>query len=65
MRRQSDISIYNALISSRGRTLRLPALGLKIWVFETLPKEKPGFLLNADILIEGEEGESRRKREIE
>ena len=64
MRRQSNNSIYNALISSRGRTLRLPALGLKIWVFETF-KEKPGFLLNADILIEGEEGESRRKREIE
>ena len=37
MRRQSNNSIYNALISSRGRTLRLPALGLKIWVFETLP----------------------------
>ena len=32
-------------------TLRLSALSLKIRVFETLPMEKPGFFLNADILI--------------
>ena len=32
-------------------TFRLSALSKKIRVFETLPLEKPGFFLNADILI--------------
>ena len=32
--------------------MMLSALSLKIWVFETLPMEKPGFFLNADIIID-------------
>ena len=33
------------------KSLRLSALSLKIRVYLTLPMEKPGFFLNADILI--------------